>query len=94
MSFILYLFLLIFFIGFFSLSLNRFHLLMILLNFEFLILILFFFMMLFLTFYGLELYFSLIFLVFSVSEGVLGLSILILLIRSYGNDYFQILNLL
>nr|UXW64260.1 NADH dehydrogenase subunit 4L [Corynis sp.] len=89
-----YLFMFLFFIGFFSLCLNRFYLLMILLNFEFLILMLFFFLIIYLNYYGLELYFSLIFLVFSVCEGVLGLSILILMVRFYGNDYFQILNLL
>jgi NADH:ubiquinone oxidoreductase subunit K len=36
-----------------------------------------------------ELYFVMFFLVFSVCEGALGLSILVSMIRGFGNDYFQ-----
>nr|UYK52140.1 NADH dehydrogenase subunit 4L [Asicimbex sp. CSCS-Hym-MC0132] len=85
---------LIFFIGVLSFSMKRFYLLMILLSLEFIVMLLFFLMILYLSFYGMELYFSMIFLTFSVCEGVLGLSILVLMIRFNGNDYFQALSLL
>nr|YP_009643725.1 NADH dehydrogenase subunit 4L [Labriocimbex sinicus]AYC21410.1 NADH dehydrogenase subunit 4L [Labriocimbex sinicus] len=84
----------IFLIGMLSLTMSRFHLLMILLSLEFVILILFYTMIVYLSMHGMELYFSMFFLTFSVCEGVLGLSILILMIRFNGNDYFQVLNLL
>nr|YP_010531121.1 NADH dehydrogenase subunit 4L [Dentathalia scutellariae]UXW93343.1 NADH dehydrogenase subunit 4L [Dentathalia scutellariae] len=87
-------FFIIFFILLLSISLNRFHLLMILLSLEFIVLILFISLILYLNLYENELFFSMIFLVFSVCEGVLGLSNLILLIRVHGNDYFGILNIL
>nr|YP_010528145.1 NADH dehydrogenase subunit 4L [Cimbex luteus]QPM99423.2 NADH dehydrogenase subunit 4L [Cimbex luteus]UXW64286.1 NADH dehydrogenase subunit 4L [Cimbex luteus] len=85
---------LIFFIGMLSFSMKRYYLLMILLSLEFVMILLFFLMIMYLSFYGMELYFSMIFLVFSVCESVLGLSILILMIRFNGNDYFQVLSLL
>nr|UYK52153.1 NADH dehydrogenase subunit 4L [Zaraea sp. CSCS-Hym-MC0131] len=84
----------IFFIGIFSLAINRFHLLMILLSLEFIITSLYFLLIIYLNLLSLNLYFSMFFLVFSVCEGVLGLSILVLMIRFNGNDYFQVLSLL
>lgn len=36
-----------------------------------------------------DIYILIVFLVFSVCEGSLGLSILVSIIRSHGNDYFQ-----
>lgn len=39
--------------------------------------------------FGYEFYFGIIFLCFLVYEGVLGLSILVCLIRSRGNDYLN-----
>nr|QHN55148.1 NADH dehydrogenase subunit 4L [Neodiprion sertifer] len=88
-----YLIYFMFLVSFLSLSLNRFHLLMILLSIEFIILMLYLMLVLFLNMYMLELYFIMIFLIFSVCEGVLGLSILIYMIRLHGNDYFQVLNI-
>nr|YP_010547175.1 NADH dehydrogenase subunit 4L [Abia berezowskii]UYK52062.1 NADH dehydrogenase subunit 4L [Abia berezowskii] len=85
---------LIFLIGIFSLAINRFHLLMILLSLELIIITLYFLLIIYLNLFNMELYFSMFFLVFSVCEGVLGLSILVLMIRFNGNDYFQALNLL
>nr|UHA55329.1 NADH dehydrogenase subunit 4L [Eriocampa ovata] len=84
----------LFFIGFYSICINRFHLLMILLSLEFIILVIFLFNMYYLSLYEMELYFSMIFLSFSVCEGVLGLSILVLMVRFHGNDYFQVLSML
>lgn len=70
------------------------HLLIVLLRLEFIVLRIFFFLILFLSFIEYDIYMLIRFLVFSVCEGVLGLSILVLIIRTYGNDYFQRFNLL
>nr|YP_010932193.1 NADH dehydrogenase subunit 4L [Euhampsonia splendida]WKR35966.1 NADH dehydrogenase subunit 4L [Euhampsonia splendida] len=70
------------------------HLLIILLSLEFIVLSIFFFMMFFLMLLDYNMYMLMVFLVFSVCEGSLGLSILVSLIRTHGNDYFQSFNLL
>lgn len=85
---------LIFLIGIFRLAINRFHLLIILLRLELIIITLYFLLIIYLNLFNMELYFRIFFLVFRVCEGVLGLSILVLIIRFNGNDYFQALNLL
>lgn len=68
---------------------NRKHLLATLLRLEFIVLRLFLFLFLFLNIYNYESFFRIIFLVFRVCEGALGLSILVSIIRTHGNDYFQ-----
>nr|UOU84898.1 NADH dehydrogenase subunit 4L [Rhamphomyia geniculata] len=68
---------------------NRKHLLSMLLSLEFIVLSLFFFLFLYLSFLNFEGFFSMMFLTFSVCEGALGLSILVSMIRTHGNDYFQ-----
>nr|ANJ70570.1 NADH dehydrogenase subunit 4L [Nalassus laevioctostriatus] len=70
-------------------SLKRKHLLLMLLSLEFVVLSIYFSMFIYLSFLGNEYFFSMVFLTFSVCEGVLGLSILVSLIRTHGNDYFQ-----
>nr|YP_010284001.1 NADH dehydrogenase subunit 4L [Conopomorpha sinensis]UIF93866.1 NADH dehydrogenase subunit 4L [Conopomorpha sinensis] len=70
------------------------YLLIVLLSLEFLTLSIFFFFLIILNFYFYEMYLLMVFLVFSVCEGALGLSILVSLIRMYGNDYFSSFNLL
>nr|YP_010329924.1 NADH dehydrogenase subunit 4L [Neocerura liturata]UNP54673.1 NADH dehydrogenase subunit 4L [Neocerura liturata] len=70
------------------------HLLIVLLSLEFIVLSIFFFLMMYLIMIDFEIYMLMIFLVFSVSEGALGLSILVSMIRTHGNDYFQSFNLL
>nr|WHL46561.1 NADH dehydrogenase subunit 4L [Euhampsonia serratifera] len=70
------------------------HLLIILLSLEFIVLSIFFFLMFFLLMLDYNMYMLMVFLVFSVCEGSLGLSILVSLIRTHGNDYFQSFNLL
>nr|AVJ52556.1 NADH dehydrogenase subunit 4L [Tectocoris diophthalmus] len=72
----------------------RNHLLLALLSLEFMVLFVFYVMVIVMLMYGYELYFSLIFLVFSVCEGALGLSILVKLVRSQGNDYLMGLSVL
>lgn len=68
---------------------NRKHLLRILLRLEFIVLSLFFFLFIYLSFLNYENFFRMIFLTFRVCEGALGLSILVSIIRTHGNDYFQ-----
>nr|UAT98140.1 NADH dehydrogenase subunit 4L [Smerinthus planus] len=70
------------------------HLLIILLSLEFIVLSIFFFMLIFLMMIDYDMYMLMVFLVFSVCEGSLGLSILVSMIRTHGNDYFQSFNLL
>nr|WHL46522.1 NADH dehydrogenase subunit 4L [Pheosiopsis sp.] len=70
------------------------HLLIILLSLEFMVLSMFFFLLIFLMLLDYNMYMLMVFLVFSVCEGSLGLSILVSLIRTHGNDYFQSFNLL
>nr|UAT98127.1 NADH dehydrogenase subunit 4L [Smerinthus caecus] len=70
------------------------HLLIILLSLEFIVLSIFFFMLIFLMMVEYDMYLLMVFLVFSVCEGSLGLSILVSMIRTHGNDYFQSFNLL
>lgn len=73
---------------------NRKHLLITLLSLEYLILSLFLFLCIYLIKNNLEIYFIILFLVFRVCEGALGLSILVSIVRTHGNNYFQSFNLL
>jgi NADH-ubiquinone oxidoreductase chain 4L len=68
---------------------NRKHLLATLLRLEFIVLRLYSLLFLYLVNIGLEIYFTIVFLTFAVCEGALGLSILVSIIRTHGNDYFQ-----
>nr|YP_009927040.1 NADH dehydrogenase subunit 4L [Mallika jacksoni]QNL34341.1 NADH dehydrogenase subunit 4L [Mallika jacksoni] len=70
------------------------HLLIVLLSLEFMVLSIFFFLMMYLMMLNYNMYMLMVFLVFSVCEGALGLSILVSMIRTYGNDYFQSYNLI
>nr|UPL65710.1 NADH dehydrogenase subunit 4L [Dalader distanti] len=70
------------------------HLLLTLFSLEYLVLVLFLFMVSFLLMFGFEFYFVLIFMVFTVCEGALGLSILVNMIRSHGNDLLSSLSIL
>nr|URX53276.1 NADH dehydrogenase subunit 4L [Calcaritermes sp.]URX53354.1 NADH dehydrogenase subunit 4L [Calcaritermes sp.] len=78
-----------FFCGIWVFCSNRKHLLVTLLSLEFMVLVLFIVTYYYLCFFSHELYFVMLFLVFSVCEGSLGLSVLVSLIRGFGNDYFQ-----
>nr|YP_002265493.1 NADH dehydrogenase subunit 4L [Contacyphon sp. BT0012]ACF35078.1 NADH dehydrogenase subunit 4L [Contacyphon sp. BT0012]ANJ70375.1 NADH dehydrogenase subunit 4L [Contacyphon variabilis] len=75
-------------------SMKRKHLLLMLLSLEFIVLSLYMMIFFYLSLYDFEYFFSLMFLTFSVCEGVLGLSLMVLLIRTHGNDYFQVLSVL
>nr|YP_010620924.1 NADH dehydrogenase subunit 4L [Archiblatta hoeveni]WAX39255.1 NADH dehydrogenase subunit 4L [Archiblatta hoeveni] len=82
-------FYIMFFCGVWVFTSNHKHLLVTLLSLEFIVLVVFLMLYYYLSGYNNELFFSMIFLTFSVCEGALGLSILVSMIRSYGNDYFQ-----
>nr|UDY69698.1 NADH dehydrogenase subunit 4L [Papilio elwesi] len=70
------------------------HLLIILLSLEFIVLSIFFFMVIFFSYIEYDMYMLMVFLLFSVCEGALGLSILVSMIRTHGNDYFQSFSML
>nr|UPM51928.1 NADH dehydrogenase subunit 4L [Lopinga achine] len=70
------------------------HLLIVLMSLEFIVLSIFFSLQLYLSMVENNMYMLMVFLVFSVCEGALGLSILVSMIRTHGNDYFQSFNLI
>nr|YP_010362080.1 NADH dehydrogenase subunit 4L [Agriotes fuscicollis]UNQ87640.1 NADH dehydrogenase subunit 4L [Agriotes fuscicollis] len=70
------------------------HLLLMLLSLEFMVLSLYLGLFFVMVMYSYEYYFGMVFLTMSVCEGALGLSILVSMIRSYGNDYFQSFSIL
>nr|YP_010734284.1 NADH dehydrogenase subunit 4L [Schrankia costaestrigalis]WEH00718.1 NADH dehydrogenase subunit 4L [Schrankia costaestrigalis] len=87
-------FIVMFLVGNLIFVLKHKHLLIVLLSLEFIVLSIFFFFLIFLNLLEYDMYMLMVFLVFSVCEGVLGLSILVSMIRTHGNDYFQSFNLL
>nr|YP_009663925.1 NADH dehydrogenase subunit 4L [Synthesiomyia nudiseta]QCW07958.1 NADH dehydrogenase subunit 4L [Synthesiomyia nudiseta] len=84
----------LFIMGIFTFVSNRKHLLSMLLSLEYIVLSLFFLLYIYLNMFNFENFFSMMFLTFSVCEGALGLSILVSMIRTHGNDYFQSFNIL
>lgn len=65
------------------------HLLNSLLRLEFIILGIFWLLRITMSIVGREIYIGLYFLTLAVCEGALGLSLLVLIVRSHGNDYFK-----
>nr|QEH58970.1 NADH dehydrogenase subunit 4L [Rhagovelia sp. XD-2019] len=84
-----FLFWYMFICGLFIFCSLRKHILLTLLSLEYLVIVVFFIMFYFFFIYSSEYNFLLIFLTFSVCEGVLGLSILVSMIRCHGNDYLM-----
>nr|YP_010044611.1 NADH dehydrogenase subunit 4L [Dorcus koreanus]QPF24626.1 NADH dehydrogenase subunit 4L [Dorcus koreanus] len=80
--------------GLLSFCLKRKHLLLMLLSLEFIVVSLFLLLYVYLCMYVYEFYFLMVFLTMSVCEGALGLSVLVLLMRTYGNNYMISFNLL
>lgn len=83
------LFLFIYLFGSLSFSLKRKHLLLILLRLEFIIISLYYGLVIYLYIHTYEIFFLIVFLTLRVCESALGLSILVSLMRSFGNDYFR-----
>nr|WKU83769.1 NADH dehydrogenase subunit 4L [Argyra sp.] len=94
MTFYMMVFVFMFFMGALGFVLNRKHLLSMLLSLEYIVLSLFCLLIMYLLILGYQGFFSMVFLTFSVCEGALGLSILVSLIRTHGNDYFQSFSIL
>nr|UUL71583.1 NADH dehydrogenase subunit 4L [Aromia bungii] len=78
---------LMFFSGLLVFSSKRKHLLLMLLSLEFIVLSLYLNLFVYMSLMNYEYFFSMIFLTMSVCEGALGLSILVSMIRTCGNDY-------
>nr|YP_010263903.1 NADH dehydrogenase subunit 4L [Spilarctia casigneta]UIF93596.1 NADH dehydrogenase subunit 4L [Spilarctia casigneta] len=89
-----FIFIFMFIIGNLIFVLKHKHLLIVLLSLEYIVLSMFFFLLIYLSCIEFDMYMLMVFLVFSVCEGVLGLSILVSMIRTHGNDYFQSYNIL
>nr|AND96461.1 NADH deshydrogenase subunit 4L [Onthophagus obscurior] len=83
-----------FFSGLISFVIKRKHLLLMLLSLEFIILSLFLNLFIYLSFFFYDYFFSMIFLTMSVCEGALGLGVLVSMIRTHGNDYFNTFSIL
>nr|YP_010586286.1 NADH dehydrogenase subunit 4L [Hydroptila angulata]UZZ44048.1 NADH dehydrogenase subunit 4L [Hydroptila angulata] len=92
--FLFYMLIFMFFIGNLVFSFCRDHLLLLLMIIEFMVLVLFIFMVNYLMMMMSEFFLLMVFLVFSVCEGILGISLLVYMVRVYGNDYFSSFNLL
>nr|QQQ88681.1 NADH dehydrogenase subunit 4L [Hyalella kochi]QQQ88733.1 NADH dehydrogenase subunit 4L [Hyalella sp. 2015-x] len=71
---------------------NNSHLLNSLLSLEMMSVTIYFLIGSIFTYLGLEMYYLLFFLIMVVCEGVLGLSLLISLVSSHGEDYFKLFN--
>nr|AXS66345.1 NADH dehydrogenase subunit 4L [Staphylinoidea sp. 6 KM-2017] len=83
-----------FFSGALVFAMKRKHLLLVLMSLEFLVLSLFLNMLMSFSVVNFEIYFVMIFLSMSVCEGAIGLALLVSLIRTHGNDYFNSFNVL
>nr|QOL00578.1 NADH dehydrogenase subunit 4L [Filchnerella yongdengensis] len=81
--------LLFYFAGVYVFSLKCKHLLMVLSSLGCIVLSLFMLIVVFLIEFDYDYFFPIIFLIFFVCEGALGLSILVSMIRSHGNDFFN-----
>nr|YP_010730016.1 NADH dehydrogenase subunit 4L [Leptopsylla segnis]WEF75056.1 NADH dehydrogenase subunit 4L [Leptopsylla segnis] len=83
-----------FLLGLMKFSFNYKNLLVSLLILEYKVLMLFMIIYICLNSCMFESYFLMVYIVICVCESVLGLSILVSMIRSHGNDYFQGFNML
>nr|YP_009370860.1 NADH dehydrogenase subunit 4L [Oecanthus sinensis]AQM39922.1 NADH dehydrogenase subunit 4L [Oecanthus rufescens]ARO75195.1 NADH dehydrogenase subunit 4L [Oecanthus sinensis] len=68
---------------------KRKHLLIVMLSLEYMVMISYVLFLYLLGSMDYGMFMSMLYLVFSVCEGVLGLGILVSVVRFYGNDYFQ-----
>nr|YP_004021900.1 NADH dehydrogenase subunit 4L [Phraortes sp. Iriomote Island]BAJ24500.1 NADH dehydrogenase subunit 4L [Phraortes sp. Iriomote Island] len=85
--------LIMFFCGLLVFSFSYNHFLITLLSLEYIVLSLFLLIFIYMFFSFFDLYFLMIMLAFWVCEATLGLSLLVSMIRGYGNDYFFSFNL-
>uniref|UniRef100_A0AAN0LW35 NADH-ubiquinone oxidoreductase chain 4L n=1 Tax=Teucriogethes sp. TaxID=3123426 RepID=A0AAN0LW35_9CUCU len=90
----MYLSIFMFLSGLLVFSMKKDHLLLMLLSLELIVLSLYLLIFLYLKLMYYNYFFSMMFISFSVCEGALGLSILVSMIRSVGNDYLLSFSLL
>nr|YP_010021608.1 NADH dehydrogenase subunit 4L [Pnyxia scabiei]QOL10549.1 NADH dehydrogenase subunit 4L [Pnyxia scabiei] len=90
---IIYVVLFMFIMGAISFFVNQKFLLLMLLSLEFMVLSLFILLFIYLKVNFTENYFLMGVLVFNVCEGALGLSLLVSMIRTHGNNFFQVFNI-
>nr|AZL93252.1 NADH dehydrogenase subunit 4L [Gasteruption tournieri] len=69
------------------------HLLLLLISMEFVLVSMIYFFFLIFSFMELNYSFFIYFMVFGVCEGVMGLSLMVVMMRMFGNDYIKILSL-
>nr|YP_011036676.1 NADH dehydrogenase subunit 4L [Stroggylocephalus agrestis]WRK21280.1 NADH dehydrogenase subunit 4L [Stroggylocephalus agrestis] len=81
--------LVLFFFSLISLVNVRKHILLCLMSLEFIVLSILFTIFIFSLMYSNSFYIYVFFMTFFVCEGVLGLSVLVLLVRFHGNDYLS-----
>nr|YP_010963558.1 NADH dehydrogenase subunit 4L [Hemicentrus obliquus]WKZ08041.1 NADH dehydrogenase subunit 4L [Hemicentrus obliquus] len=77
------------FFGLLSLALVRSHVFLCLISLEFIVIYLLLIIYLYCLLYSSSLYIYIVMLTFYVCEGVLGLSLILLLIRCHSNDYLS-----
>nr|YP_008758519.1 NADH dehydrogenase subunit 4L [Sagmariasus verreauxi]BAO02875.1 NADH dehydrogenase subunit 4L [Sagmariasus verreauxi] len=82
------------FCGLWVFTMNCKHLLNTLLSLEFIMLGVFFVLNICLSFCGKEVYFVLFFLAMVACEGALGLALLVSIVRTHGNDYYNSISVL
>nr|YP_010882163.1 NADH dehydrogenase subunit 4L [Marmessoidea bispina]WID87077.1 NADH dehydrogenase subunit 4L [Marmessoidea bispina] len=75
-------------------SFNYNHFMITLLSLEYIVLSLFWFVFVYMLLMSFDMFYIMMMLTFWVCEATLGLSLLVSMIRSYGNDYFSSFNLL
>nr|YP_010882137.1 NADH dehydrogenase subunit 4L [Lopaphus albopunctatus]WID87051.1 NADH dehydrogenase subunit 4L [Lopaphus albopunctatus] len=86
--------LIMFICGLLVFSFNYDHFLITLLSLEYIVLSLFWLIFIYMIFNFFDLFFMMLMLTFWVCEATLGLSLLVSLIRGFGNDFFSSFNLL
>lgn len=91
--FIIFIIIIFFISGILKFLINYRYLLINLVRIEFIILRIFLLSYLYFLIIQYELIFLIVFLTFIVREGVLGISLLISMVRIFGNNYFQSINL-
>nr|QKV48767.1 NADH dehydrogenase subunit 4L [Parathailocyba orla] len=79
----------LFFMGLFCLILIRKHILLCLISLEFVVLSLLLLILMFCISFNYSFYLYLLMMTFYVCEGVMGLSLIVYMIRSHGNDYLM-----
>nr|WMC21098.1 NADH dehydrogenase subunit 4L [Japanagallia sp.] len=79
--------------GLFCFIFIRKHILLCLMSLEFIVLYLLFFIFMYCMMYDYSFYLYILLMTFFVCEGALGLSVLVSMIRSHGNDYLNSLML-